>query len=463
MDFDREDGEIHDENEMDVEEEQIQDIKPLVLSDDCTVLFKADKSGPIVKKVNKVDASKLEERAKRFGLNLSGNRIVTQQQIDELYANIGIEGNERHFRLDTIHLTGIDGLNTKDVFEYLEEYKPVSLEWVDATSCNVVCQDHIAAALALLVHTQEIDDGNLKKMLSEKSSYHWREAMPHTKKDVILMRFATNADKKLSRDKKMHLEKKILELNDKNPWGDLCMSWGVYDHQEIFQSKIPAFEGSNDNKLGPRNVIKPKKSNLALRLGKRSQMQKADESSDSDSEWNKKSKIPRMRMRADDEESRIKKKVSAESNNISDKEQYTHLSIEFINSKNPSRTQCSSKVFSDPRKQNNHQNSSKGILSRLGNKVLNEDKPLSDSDDESNYSDDNNYNTRSKVQKVENNLRTTSVWSRLDKPGLASEHNDLREMIKKKHEVNVKAEDLRDRLSKAKSNLRIEIDNNYAK
>lgn len=88
--------------------------------------------------MEKVDAAKIEERAKRFGLNLTGNRVITQNQIDELYSNFGIEtGNERHFRFDAIYLNGIEGLNTKDVFEYLEDYKPVSLEWIDDLSCKL--------------------------------------------------------------------------------------------------------------------------------------------------------------------------------------------------------------------------------------------------------------------------------------------------------------------------------------
>lgn len=100
-------------------------------------LYTADKNGPLVKKLTKIDASKLEERAKRFGLDLSGNRMVTQAQIDELYKNFGIEsGNERHFRFDTLHLNGVHGLTTKDIFEYLEDYKPVSLEWIDSNSCE---------------------------------------------------------------------------------------------------------------------------------------------------------------------------------------------------------------------------------------------------------------------------------------------------------------------------------------
>lgn len=100
-------------------------------------MYKADKEGLVVKKMTRIDASKLEERAQRFGINLTGNRIVTQKQIDELYYNLGVESrNERHFRFDALHLNGVHGLTTKDIFEYLQEYKPVSLEWVDDNSCK---------------------------------------------------------------------------------------------------------------------------------------------------------------------------------------------------------------------------------------------------------------------------------------------------------------------------------------
>lgn len=100
-------------------------------------LFKAEKNGHNVKQLEKADAVKLEERAKRFGLNLTGNRVITQMQIDELYNNFGIEsGNERHFRFDALYMNGVDGLTTKEIFEYLEDYKPLSLEWIDDVSCE---------------------------------------------------------------------------------------------------------------------------------------------------------------------------------------------------------------------------------------------------------------------------------------------------------------------------------------
>lgn len=101
-------------------------------------LYKANKNGLEIQTLEKVDASRLEERVKRFGLNLTGNRVITQRQIDELYENFGIvSGNERHFRFDALHLSGIDGLSTKDLFQYLEDYKPLSLEWVDDISCKL--------------------------------------------------------------------------------------------------------------------------------------------------------------------------------------------------------------------------------------------------------------------------------------------------------------------------------------
>lgn len=102
-------------------------------------IYKADKTGLVVEKLGKTDASKLEERAARFGLNLAGSKLITQKQLDDLYANFGIAGgNERHFRLDTLHLGGVDGLTTPEIFEYLEDYKPVSLEWIDDKSCKLI-------------------------------------------------------------------------------------------------------------------------------------------------------------------------------------------------------------------------------------------------------------------------------------------------------------------------------------
>ncbi|XP_026495293.2 nuclear cap-binding protein subunit 3-like [Vanessa tameamea] len=460
MEQEREEGEMSDDTEMLVDDEQS---SHKLLDNKSTLFYRADKEGLIVEQLNKVDASKLEDRAKRFGLNLTGHKLVTQNQIDELYSNCGIEsGNERHFRFDTLHLNGVGGLTTKEIFEYLKDYKPVSLEWVGANSCNIVCQDNISVALALLVHSQEITNDDVKKMLLEKSSYHWREGMPHSKSDTILMRFATNSDKKVT-DKIP--ERKVKDTQNfesgnntsKNPWGDLCRSWGVYDHQEIFQRKLTKSD-YEDKSEEPTETIQLKNKRLAMRLGKRNyNIEDEEESSDSDSEWKKKIKTPRMRMHADDEESKQVKLNPINQNIDEENDNYAPLSIEVMNSRSmfmPKET----KIVSDKFKYKDRpvKSTHKNIQSRLGVKVV-QDKSYSSDESPSNGLDSN---MMSRVQKVASSTKN-SVWSRLEvNDANAPQQSDLRQILTTRKQ---KSDDLRDKIRKTKQcNLRIEIDNNYA-
>lgn len=467
--MDREDGEMSDDNAMDVDDVK-QPISYVEQDSVETVIYKAEKGGIVIKTLEKVDACKIEQRAKRFGLNLTGNRVVTQRQIDELYTNCGIEsGNERHFRFDALNLSGVEGLTTKEIFRYLEDYKPLSLEWVDDVSCNVVCQDHISVALALLVHSREIMDEDLKKMLSAKSNYHWREGIPHPKKDLILMRFATNGDKKVFK-KKPH-SKNIDEYYDqtmdslsKNPWGDLCKSWGVYDHQEIFQHKVIYNDDNEDYIEKPQKIIEVKNKSLASRLGKKRTFKndkkyKDSDSSSSDSEWKSKSKTPRMRMHADDEESKQKKKQTLQLQDANtDSDGYSPLSIEIENSKNNYSQRGHTKLSDKFKKHNTHRTKS-SIQSRLGEKV----RPIAENRSSEESSEESDNNVTSRVHKVNSTIvGANSVWSRLDvKQTNQNTHSDLRHILKsRKHS---KTNDLRDRLGQTKqTNLRIEIDNNYA-
>lgn len=310
------------------------------------------------------------------------------------------------------------------------------------------------------MHSREIKNEEIQKMLLDKSSYHWREAMPHPKGDTILIRFATNSDKKISIKKP---ERKLKDTCDmetmnnptKNPWGDLCKSWGVYDHQEIFKRKFPKtnFEDQYDE---PIETIQLKNKKLAMRLGKRNHKIEDDEdSSSSDSEWKKRSKTPRMRMHADDEESkRVKQKTYQydEENNSS----FAPLSIEVVNSRStfiPRETKMVSDKFKYKEKKTSYP--SKNIQSRLGVKVVQEESNSSDE-----YSsDETDHYTMSRVQKVTNHAKS-SVWSRLEaNVAKNTNKNDLRQILTtRKH----KSDDLREKLSKSKQcNLRIEIDNNY--
>lgn len=340
---------------------------------------------------------------------------------------------------------------------------------------NVVCQDHISAALALLVHSREIRDENIKQMLSEKSNHHWREGMPHPKQDLILMRFATNADKKIVK-KKPHSKNiddyydQTMESISKNPWGDLCKSWGVYDHQEVFARK-PIYNNDDDEYDSGENEkhIKIKNKGLASRLGKRridtKEDYKDEQSGDSssDTEWKTKSKAPRMRMHADDEESRQKKKQALQYSKETSNDGYSSLSIEIENSKN-NFSQRKQTLLSDKFKKHSTYKQKNSVQSRLGGKVV----PLSENHSSEDSSEDSDSNITSSVHKVNSTIRSTnSVWSRLDmnqsnqNSNQNVPHSDLRQILKsRKH---AKSNDLRDRLGQAKqSNLRIEIDNNYA-
>ncbi|KAL6264896.1 hypothetical protein P5V15_004991 [Pogonomyrmex californicus] len=167
----------------------------------------------------------------------------------------------------------------------------------------------------------------------------WRKGIDYPKSKGIFLRFATRADKKqLNAEKKSEYYRKygnpnfggikgiltesrkrmykqikqnkhkssIEEKNQdqtKNPWGALSESWGLNDVVE--------------EDFLPRNGVKDQGRSIKERLGLK-QVDKdtiqAEESgetssnSDSDEDWCKRSKIPRMRMHADDEEEKVQKR-----------------------------------------------------------------------------------------------------------------------------------------------------------
>uniref|UniRef100_S4PS17 Uncharacterized protein n=2 Tax=Pararge aegeria TaxID=116150 RepID=S4PS17_9NEOP len=242
----------------------------------------------------------------------------------------------------------------------------------------------------------------------------------------------------------------------KNPWGDLCRSWGVYDHQELFQRKLPKVDYEDENSEIQVQPVQLKNKRLAMRLGKRT-LRSDDESSTSDSEWKIKSKTPRMRMRADDEESKQKKQNLTKQFKVEDDESFAPLSIEVINSKSTFTPRESKNISEKFRyKEAITKNVHRNIQSRLGVKVAPEEH--TSSSDES-LSSDSDHNVVSRVQKVTSNLKTSDVWSRLESMPQNVAQKDLRQVLTtRKH----KSDDLREKIGKSKQcNLRIEIDNNY--
>lgn len=335
---------------------------------------------------------------------------------------------------------------------------------------NVVCQDHISAALALLVHSREITDKDLKNMIAKSLTNHWREGVPHQKQDLVLMRFATNSDKRDSSKSKDKKEFTTSELNDpsmdavsKNPWGDLCQSWGVYDHQEVWMNRIPIDEVKEKEVHVFSKRVHIKNKTLARRLGKRThEVDSGDsESSSSDSQWTMRQKAPRMRMHADDEESKNKGAKSPICKQ-EEEEYLAPLSIEVVNTDN-SYTPKEFTKLSDKFRSRSSGNQKESVHSRLGIKVNTAKR------DSSNESVDSDHNVLSRVHIVTKKSLST-VWSRLEKQAEASfEKKDLRHILKSRKNVLLKrkkSNDLRDRLDKGSNRtkevlLRVEIDNDY--
>ncbi|XP_051170646.1 nuclear cap-binding protein subunit 3-like [Leptopilina boulardi] len=327
---------------------------------------------------------KIEERAKRFGLN--DKEIFSRlQEYQDLYTSMGItEENEntKNFRLNALHIRGTEEMSTKDVFKYFEDYAPASLEWINDVSCNVVWLDSASAARALVGlskkiiglnnrNTSESNEINFTQKENEEENIDdtnnvknsndieihvkdieyplppgiWRKGINYSKSKGIFMRFATRTDKKQPRAEKMseyykkygnpnfggvkgiltesrkrtyrhttqnkkkgkgHSSDEEMNVSvKKNPWGDLSQNWGVGDTvEEEFTRKQPFIDQSSHIKerLGLKNRLQEK-----LHESEESESESCSESED---EWFKKSKIPRMRMRADDEEAKVKKRRS---------------------------------------------------------------------------------------------------------------------------------------------------------
>lgn len=49
-----------------------------------------------------------------------------------------VEGSEnaKNYRLNALHMKGVERMSKKDIYQYFEFYPPDSVEWVDDSSCN---------------------------------------------------------------------------------------------------------------------------------------------------------------------------------------------------------------------------------------------------------------------------------------------------------------------------------------
>lgn len=79
-------------------------------------------------------------------------------------AEAEIEGQtpkaDRQYRLEAIHIRGFDGsiVSSDDIHEYFSEFSPVSFEWVDKNSANVIWALPSSAAKALLTLSRPLKE-----------------------------------------------------------------------------------------------------------------------------------------------------------------------------------------------------------------------------------------------------------------------------------------------------------------
>lgn len=424
---------------------------------------------------------------------------------------------------------------------------------------NVVWKDNISAARAMIFYSKAIKYNDDSEVMDECDEIftnniwndalplekipvtippgRWRAGAPHPKSEYIFLRLGNKSDKKLSESEKLKImSKKYENTNDadfevgkfsesmkskiksavliqedektKNPWGDLCKTWGINDSQEVFVDSTniiprrlaPTVDPMKKNvkdRIGTIPVHQrltltkdeSQSSNVSNRLGKRikdqqretisSSTEDEDEHSSSDEEWRTKSKVPRMRMHADDEEKKIAKTKDTPK---SDQRNFNAITVEVKNealSDVDSESSDGKETFRSNVSQNRRKvadrDTKSNVYLRLGNR---RDSSESDSDDHENST----RGRPSVINKVQPNNRQKSavastVWSRLDffknRPILSeteeddSENencSDLRYALSKTIIENTSdKQDLRERIRNKRDNqrspLRIEVTN----
>lgn len=285
--------------------------------------------------MNDLDKTKLDARAQRFGTTPG----LMDEQVQELYKTLEITSSSAsEFRLDSLHICGVKDMSTEDVFGYFERYDPISVEWIDDESCNVVWGDELSAAGALHGVSKVISEGarsvllrgttdtvDLSEINTEVPPGVWRLGVTHPKARSLFLRFAKTGDKTPQRVEKFgetyegvegllsDSRKRILKgistnsrellLSKKpvvsgNPWENLARNWSR-GPQERFRESERIVTHQNTN------VSKSILQRLGANKRSKSPTDKDDIETDEDNMMAKKSKVPRMRMYADEEQKKI--------------------------------------------------------------------------------------------------------------------------------------------------------------
>lgn len=378
----------------------------------------------------------------------------------------------------------------------------------------------------------------------------WRAGAPHPAADFIFLRFANKSDKKVSgndgmkvlskkykeseniqtglvsesmKSKIKTMKDKVYDLDEekgKNPWGELCETWGINDSQEVFgipktsvanlppphafpQRKYLSVHHRIGKVAGPHGALPVTErlsmpmaygrngGNVKNRLGKRtlevihvsdsSESEEEEEeleekdsgsSDDSEEEWTSKRKVPRMRMHADDEQEKInKKRINPDQSSSPWDEDNSDIDTITIEVKNEivERPRVTIHSEEDDLRTNKSRptTAKRDLRSRIGRR-----KSSNDSDSDASGSPQQSYTKHS--------APATTVWSRLDNSRSkqiescsdsdSESPRDLRRTLTKSTAKIVSNnfqfnKDLRSRLGKKgdfrASPLRIEVDNEH--
>nr|CAI5861981.1 unnamed protein product [Callosobruchus analis] len=320
---------------------------------------------------DKEEQKKLQERARRFALKPEEIKSFTEADLAELYESLGINSkNEIENRFDAVHMIGIAGMSAEDILEYFAKYAPLSIEWIDQNSCNVVWLENITAARAMfytskavngmpareavdtfakeflddveeaesgesiLVKKQKGHELNITDILPHKVNIeggvdmsqitisippgYWRLGEPHPKTKCLLMRYSLRSDMKPYKTEDLAWYYKKLGVERKRRENK-----GIFErNRNLTQDKNPwgslARNWDNDVHCEPEPEkdtpkINIKNPHLLVRLGKKKSpsLEDAEEierAEDVEDFSEKTMKLPRMRMYADEEEERQRRK-----------------------------------------------------------------------------------------------------------------------------------------------------------
>ena len=146
---------------------------------------------------------------------------IDEEQIDDLYQTLDINDDLVRkigpWRLNVIHIRGVQEMSSDDVLAYFNDYDPNSIEWINDLACNVVFDDEKSAANALINLTNAIIMKNPQQNVDENGTTiidcedlqvpvppgRWRLGLSHPKSKALLLRFANISDKKMKGARKL--------------------------------------------------------------------------------------------------------------------------------------------------------------------------------------------------------------------------------------------------------------------